>query len=264
MRKVLLALLLASSITLSMSASAGTLVDVGVPTGSGTININDGVETPLWNVINNILVSYGWAGVLFTSNDDLDAGIVPGFSIVDVDDYSSNGGAMFDLERSYTVDARIAGGHHSLTAASRANASSMVLFPLNSVGTGDGSLPVPPLAGPVTVTGVTSPFDLVLGVDRRPFGGTEDYSLSSNYLNAMNDPSTQTDDVQMLLFNVSSMGLGFDYIYAWEDLLAGDFDYNDFVGTISVIVPLPPALGLMLLGMGGVGALRLRRKAVKS
>lgn len=262
MRKVV-GVVFASAILISMTASAGTLINVGAPTGSGTININDGTELPLYAVINNILVSYGWAGVLFSSNDDLDAGIVPGFSIVDVDDYSSNGGAMFDQEREYTVDARIAGGHHSLTAASRVNATSMTIFPLNSVPGGDGSTPVPPLAGPVTVSGVTSPFDLVLGVDRRPFGGTEDYTLSSNYLNAMNDPSTQTDDIQMLLFRVSGMGLGFGYIYAWEDLLAGDFDYNDFVGTITV-VPLPSALGLLLLGMGGVGALRLRRKAAKS
>ncbi len=263
MRRVVVGALLASAVILSMNARAGTLVNVGAPTGSGFININDGAETPLYAVINNILVSYGWGGLLFSSNDDLDAGLIAGFSIVDVDDYSSNSGPMFDQEREYTVDARIAGGHHSLTAASRVNATSMTLFPLNSVPGGNGTTPTPPLAGPVTVSGVTSPFDLVLGVDRRPFGGTEDYSLSSDYLNAMNDPSGQTDDIQMLLFRVSGMGLGFDYIYAWEDLLAGDWDYNDFVGTITV-VPLPSALGLLLLGMGGVGALRLRRKAVKS
>src|SRR5690606_13033662 len=96
-----------------------------------------------------------------------------------------------------------------------------------------------------------------LGVDR-PNDGTIDRTYSSDYT-ASNPPFANSGNqgVRMLLFDVRSIpGIGFDFIYAWED--RSDFDYNDFVGTIT-IVPVPPAFGLLGLGMAAVAGLRMRR-----
>jgi hypothetical protein len=53
-------------------------------------------------------------------------------------------------------------------------------------------------------------------------------------------------------------------LIAWEDLMGGgDFDYQDFVvyARSVTVVPLPPALALLLSGLGLIGGTGRRRRS---
>jgi hypothetical protein len=241
MRNAVLAVTCALLIGMSFSAGAA-LVDVGSDTGKNFIGANSS-EDALYEVLNDLI----GAGT-FGSNQDLDGELLPtdggvvGFGIVDVDDMV--GGPFFNLERDFTFRVRQAAYGHQLSAV---GGSSQVLF-------GFGTTPGPSSAR--VNASITSPFVLQLEVD--PSGSDPNNFLYSDY--TQNPPASQArKDVQMLLFDVMGLGLSFDYIFAWEDKLDDDWDYNDFVGTIS-IVPLPSSLMLASLGIAGLAARHIRRR----
>lgn len=248
MRKFGGAILLAVALTVAAGANAATTLDVGTGTDIDVGDSFDGLTNNLYTVINGIL------GTTYASDNAMAADT--NLILVDVDDYDADG-PMFDLERNFVFRVEIAGSDHRLSAVDASN-NSQVLFNYGSS---------PTLTNAVGA-GIASPFQLVLDV-------SAGYALSSDY--TANDPTLNpgsstinNQGVQMLLFDVSSFGKPFQYIFAFEDkyqaLGAGsnDWDYNDFVGTITV-VPVPAAAGLALLGMAGVGGMQIRRrKAVKS
>ena len=76
------------------------------------------------------------------------------------------------------------------------------------------------------------------------------------------DPEDNGGDDHMITFLVEGTGVNPQWLVFWEDAPYGaiDFDFNDLVVQIGVlIVPLPPAAMMGLAGLGGLVLLKRRR-----
>lgn len=178
--------------------------------------------------------------------------------------YSPQG--MFNGSSSVAFEARYAGAEHRLYVVDDdGTAINLGLSPIS--GTYPVSNPSVPLAtvtpGSGVFTNVQDPWDLRLDV-RRPSTG-ENWSMSTDYLwnQRVNGTNNNNNAIYALIFRIANDPNKF--VIAFEDLLHGDFDYNDVVLTATMLpVPLPSGLGLLAFGLAGVGALKLRRRSTRN
>jgi hypothetical protein len=213
---------------------------------AAALTINDGAETPLYEIIND------WFGVqVLGSSAEAASLVLP---------VPPNG--VFSQPATPEVEAIFAGneqtfGYYQPTGAVPGPGDRTDLFTVN---TGDSA------SGFINPGG--SPYGLYL--ESTGFRGTFDW-FSENGLNADGMQHLLTFDLaQVAAFGNANYGAGLNpadylntWIWAWEDLPeffegkpASDMDYNDLV-LVARIVPEP---GSMLLMGAGVAALAVARR----
>jgi hypothetical protein len=147
----------------------------------------------------------------------------------------SDGTVTLRFETKYAANANTLGWYNN-------NVSSSTFLPLL------GSTP-----GSSTTTTLSSNFEW--GLKSVSGSGTQ-YWQSNKFDNA--------DGMDhFVAYKVTGLAGGTRWLLAVEDLPQGasDFDYNDWVGEIEIVVPVPAAAWLGLAGLGGFAGLRwLRRR----
>ncbi len=215
----------------------------------------DGGETNLRRVYNQI------EGTNITDwNDLFDLAVLPSAYANGEPGYGSAPlpfQEFFRGDYNITFEVNLAGAQHELTVVD--DAGNEVSLGLAPDPTGIARPHVTPGQG--DFASITDPWDLRLDVNRHG----DLYSLSTDYLwnqgehGIPNPNAYRNNGIYALIFRTADP---YRFVIAFEDLLDGDFDYNDVVLTATfspAVVPVPPAVALMALGMAGVGALRLRR-----
>lgn len=246
MRKVWLFALGVAALGLMSPAASGESVGYG----DNTITVSPGSELALWVVLDQHVLNgaTGYTGLTDTADLFDDDG--EGIGLTEIDNNSfDNDGPLFTSYGSVIFEFKWAGASHSLFINDGTSRPILFSMPTSGMFTSGPTAVIP--------TGLLTPWEFELDVS----GSGGPYTLSSDYSD--NGGSSTNSGIHALVFQTNRAATGFDYLIAFEDLRSNsDYDYNDFVFT-ATIVPVPPAIGLILLGMGGVGALRLRRKNAK-